>query len=84
MEMSSIRSMNNLDMNSSSGTNAAGYMPALDGLRALAVFAVIAYHLDLQYAQGGLLGVSLFFRTVRFPDHKDSAGAAGKHLGPST
>ena len=38
-----------------------GYMPGLDGLRALAVFAVIAYHLDLSWAPGGLLGVSLFF-----------------------
>ncbi|QOX65777.1 acetyltransferase [Anoxybacterium hadale] len=36
-------------------------MPGLDGLRALAVFAVIAYHLDLSWAPGGLLGVSLFF-----------------------
>ncbi|MEG6513784.1 acyltransferase family protein [Desulforamulus ruminis] len=38
-----------------------GYMPGLDGLRALAVFAVIAYHLNLTWAPGGLLGVSLFF-----------------------
>lgn len=38
-----------------------GYMPGLDGLRALAVFAVIAYHLDLTWAPGGLLGVGLFF-----------------------
>lgn len=38
-----------------------GYMPGLDGLRALAVFAVILYHLDLSWAPGGLLGVSLFF-----------------------
>lgn len=38
-----------------------GYMPALDGLRAFAVFAVIAYHLNLSWAQGGLLGVNLFF-----------------------
>ncbi len=37
------------------------YMPGLDGLRALAVAAVIAYHLDLPWAQGGLLGVCLFF-----------------------
>ncbi|EGW36934.1 acyltransferase family protein [Desulfosporosinus sp. OT] len=36
-------------------------MPGLDGLRALAVFAVIAYHLNLTWAPGGLLGVSLFF-----------------------
>lgn len=38
-----------------------GYMPGLDGLRALAVFAVIAYHLNLTWVPGGLLGVSLFF-----------------------
>ena len=37
------------------------YMPGLDGLRALAVFAVIAYHLNFPWASGGLLGVSLFF-----------------------
>ncbi len=37
------------------------YMPGLDGLRTLAVFAVIAYHLDPVRAPGGLLGVSLFF-----------------------
>lgn len=38
-----------------------GYMPGLDGLRALAVFAVIAYHVDMPWASGGLLGVGLFF-----------------------
>src|ERR687886_1266222 len=37
------------------------YMPGLDGLRALAVLAVIAYHLKLSWAQGGLLGVGVFF-----------------------
>ncbi len=37
------------------------YMPGLDGLRALSVFAVIAYHLGLDAAPGGLLGVNLFF-----------------------
>lgn len=41
--------------------NSRGYMPGLDGLRALAVLAVIAYHLNLDWAPGGLLGVSLFF-----------------------
>jgi peptidoglycan/LPS O-acetylase OafA/YrhL len=39
----------------------ARYMPALDGLRALAVCAVIAYHLGLSWAPGGLLGVGVFF-----------------------
>jgi peptidoglycan/LPS O-acetylase OafA/YrhL len=37
------------------------YVPGLDGLRALAVIAVIAYHLQLPFAQGGLLGVGVFF-----------------------
>jgi len=37
------------------------YMPALDGLRALAVAAVVAYHLDATWARGGFIGVDLFF-----------------------
>lgn len=41
--------------------DARRYMPGLDGLRALAVLAVIAYHLNLSWAPGGLLGVCIFF-----------------------
>src|SRR4051794_8826532 len=37
------------------------YMPGLDGLRAVAVLAVIAYHLGFGWAPGGLLGVAIFF-----------------------
>lgn len=37
------------------------YMPGLDGLRAISVLAVIAYHLNLSWAPGGFLGVGLFF-----------------------
>lgn len=36
-------------------------MPGLDGLRAMSVLAVIGYHLDLEWAKGGLLGVGMFF-----------------------
>ena len=37
------------------------YVAGLDGLRALAVLAVIAYHVNFGWAQGGLLGVGIFF-----------------------
>jgi peptidoglycan/LPS O-acetylase OafA/YrhL/lysophospholipase L1-like esterase len=36
-------------------------MPGLDGLRAVAVLAVIAFHLGLAAMPGGLLGVGIFF-----------------------
>ncbi len=37
------------------------YMPGLDGLRAIAVLAVILFHLGFDWAPGGLLGVGIFF-----------------------
>ncbi|PEC51874.1 acetyltransferase [Bacillus sp. AFS077874] len=37
------------------------YMAGLDGLRALAVLSVIAYHLNFSFASGGFLGVTVFF-----------------------
>lgn len=38
-----------------------GYLPGIDGLRGLAVLAVLAYHLDASWAAGGYLGVEVFF-----------------------
>jgi peptidoglycan/LPS O-acetylase OafA/YrhL len=37
------------------------YMPGLDGLRAIAVLGVVLYHLKFGWAEGGLLGVGVFF-----------------------
>ena len=38
-----------------------GYVPALDGLRALAVALTIFYHAEVPIAWGGYLGVDMFF-----------------------
>lgn len=48
------------------GTKNAGnqqvwYIEGIDGLRAISVLMVFAYHLKLSFANGGLLGVTVFF-----------------------
>jgi peptidoglycan/LPS O-acetylase OafA/YrhL len=45
-------------MNAPSGIR---YLPGLDGLRALAVLAVIIYHANKSWLGGGFLGVEVFF-----------------------
>jgi peptidoglycan/LPS O-acetylase OafA/YrhL len=37
------------------------YMPGIDGLRAIAVLAVIVYHAEPEWMTGGFLGVEVFF-----------------------
>lgn len=38
-----------------------GYLPGLDGIRALAVIGVLLYHADIAWLPGGFLGVDVFF-----------------------
>jgi len=38
-----------------------GYQPALDGIRAVAVVAVVLFHAGVTWLPGGFLGVDLFF-----------------------
>ena len=40
---------------------ALGYAPALDGIRALAVLAVLLFHAGVSWLPGGFLGVDVFF-----------------------
>jgi peptidoglycan/LPS O-acetylase OafA/YrhL len=44
-----------------SGSARGDYRPALDGVRAVAVLAVIAYHVTSKRPTGGFLGVDVFF-----------------------
>lgn len=37
------------------------YIPGFDGLRALAIFFIAAYHFSFSWADGGFLGVDIFF-----------------------
>ena len=39
----------------------SGYLPGLDGLRAIAVLAVMFYHAGISFMMGGFLGVDVFF-----------------------
>ena len=48
------------------GLESLGYVPALDGLRALAVLAVLGYHAGFDWLKGGFLGVSAFFTLSGF------------------
>lgn len=46
--------------------DSSAYVPGLDGIRALAVLAVLGYHLGLPHLSGGLLGVGVFFTLSGF------------------
>ncbi len=48
------------------GRSGLGYIPALDGLRALAVVAVLMFHAVPKVISGGFLGVSSFFTLSGF------------------
>lgn len=48
-------------VNAERKVNQRSYVTGLDGLRALAVLAVLFYHFGFPWARGGFLGVDIFF-----------------------
>jgi peptidoglycan/LPS O-acetylase OafA/YrhL len=60
-ESSNGATTNGATTNGASTPARLGYIPALDGVRALAVAAVLVYHGELGWFSGGFLGVDVFF-----------------------
>jgi peptidoglycan/LPS O-acetylase OafA/YrhL len=67
------------------GHAATRYVPHIDGLRALAVLAVMAYHLQERWLPGGFAGVDVFFVISGFVVSASVAkwdgGGLGRFLG---
>jgi peptidoglycan/LPS O-acetylase OafA/YrhL len=57
-----------------------GYVPEIDGLRALAVIAVMLFHLDASYLPGGFTGVDIFFVISGFVVTSSLADHQSKNL----
>lgn len=68
-----------------SGRRGFGYQPALDGLRALSVVAVILYHAGFSWMTGGFFGVEVFFVVSGFLitslliEERDKSARSGRH-----
>ena len=64
--MTSVTGGSRGELESARPLGGGAYVPALDGIRALAVAAVLAFHGGVPHTSGGYLGVSLFFTLSGF------------------
>lgn len=53
--------INSSEKNKSLNFHKCNYLHSIDGLRAIAVLSVILFHVDFKWAQGGYIGVDVFF-----------------------
>jgi len=67
-----------------SGADIAGYLPWVDGLRAVAVLSVLIYHLDSGWLPGGFVGVDVFFVISGFVVSASVARLGGATPGATT
>ncbi|WP_424933110.1 acyltransferase family protein [Amaricoccus macauensis] len=59
---------------------AAGYLPAIDGLRAVSILLVLIYHIDKDLIPGGFIGVDVFFVVSGFVVSKSVDGLQFKGI----
>jgi peptidoglycan/LPS O-acetylase OafA/YrhL len=68
-----------------SGGRSGSYIEAIDGLRAIAVLAIIAFHISESYLPGGYVGVDIFYAISGFvvarSVHSLPSGTLGEYFG---
>jgi peptidoglycan/LPS O-acetylase OafA/YrhL len=65
----------------SSSPAGVSYIPGIDGLRAVAVLAVVLYHLDAALVPGGFAGVDVFFAISGYVVSSSLVNHGGRGLG---
>ena len=74
--------MSNLQKNSALSAGHQVYVPAIDGLRAIAVCSVVLYHADTNWVPGGFSGVDIFYFISGFVVSRTTFQISRQKLGP--
>ena len=67
------------DANARGARPSLGHIPGLDGIRALAVLAIIAFHTQSEFGPGRLLRRRRLLRPLWLPDHVAVGQGVGRH-----